>query len=102
MMCREQSVHHVPSRQIESHQLAYGPTSKRLLSVMGIGNVGLQLYLYGLLCHWIDRPSSSDLELVENHVPEALVEDNAYIDVGSELLTSDARVHRLVAVIIVS
>ena len=49
--------------------------------------------------HWA---SSSDLELVEHHVPESLVVHNAKIDVCRELLPGDSRIHRFVAVVVVS
>jgi hypothetical protein len=42
------------------------------------------------------------LELVQNHVPETLVIDNTEIDVGGKLLAGDARIHGLVAVIVVA
>lgn len=57
--------------------------------------------LDGLLRNWVNRACSPDLEFVENHVPQTLVVDHAYVDVCCELLARDPRIHRLIAVIVV-
>ena len=48
--------------------------------------------------HWSRR---SYLELVIDHVSQSLVVDQTDVDVGRELFTSDTRVHRLIAGIVV-
>lgn len=50
----------------------------------------------------IDRAGRPDLELVVDHVPQPLVVDEAEVDVGRKLLAGDARVHGLVAVVVVA
>lgn len=74
----------------------------RLVSVMCQGYVSGGTDLDGLACHWINGACSSDLELVQHHVPQTLIVDDTEIDVGCELLACDARVHWLVAVVVVT
>lgn len=59
-------------------------------------------HLDRLSCDGIDRSSCSDLELVQHHVAQTLVVDNADVDVCSELLTCDAGVHWFVAIVVVA
>ena len=50
----------------------------------------------------VDRPCRPDLELVQDHVSEALVVDNSDVDVRSKLLAGDPGVHWLVTIVVVS
>ena len=59
-------------------------------------------YLDGLARHRVDGTRCAHLELVEDHVSQALVVDDADVDVRRELLAGDPRVHRLVAVVVVA
>lgn len=59
-------------------------------------------YLYRLLGDLINGTRRSDLEFVQHHVSQTLVEDDPEIDVGSELFTGNPRVHWLIPVIVVS
>ena len=52
--------------------------------------------------HGINRPRSTDLELVEDHVPETLIVDNTNVDVRGELLPGDPGIHWFVAVVVVA
>lgn len=62
----------------------------------------MDYYLDGLACYRVHSPRRSHLELIEDHVSKALVVDDADVDVGSKLLPRYARIHGLVAIIIVS
>lgn len=64
--------------------------------------MSVYLYLDGLPGQWINGSSCPHLELVENHVAQPLVVDDTKIDVGSEFLSSDARVHRFISIVVVS
>lgn len=55
-----------------------------------------------LSCQRVDRPCRPDLELVQDHVPEALVVDDSDVDVRSKLLAGNPGVHWLVAIVVVS
>ncbi len=58
-------------------------------------------YLDGLSRKRIHGPGRSHLELVQHHVSQPLVVDHTQVDVRSELLPCDARVHGLVPVVVV-
>ena len=58
-------------------------------------------YLDGLAGDGIDGTCRPDLELVEDHVAQALVVDDADVDVRRELLPGDPGVHRLVPIVVV-
>ena len=58
-------------------------------------------YLHRLSCDRIDRTCRPHLELVQHHVTEALIVYDTDVDVSSEFLTGDARVQRLVAIVVV-
>ena len=58
--------------------------------------------LDGLPREGVDGTGRADLELVVDHVSEALVVHDAEIDVGAQLAAGDARVHGLVAHVVVA
>eukprot|EP00160_Parvularia_atlantis_P019732 Unigene7868_Nuclearia_a/m.24167 Unigene7868_Nuclearia_a/g.24167 ORF Unigene7868_Nuclearia_a/g.24167 Unigene7868_Nuclearia_a/m.24167 type:complete len:339 (-) Unigene7868_Nuclearia_a:1067-2083(-) len=57
--------------------------------------------LDGLLRQVVHGAGRADLELVRDHVPQALVVHHAQVDVGVKLGARDAAVHGLVAVVVV-
>lgn len=59
-------------------------------------------YLDRLACHRIHRTSCSYLEFIQHHVSQSLVVNHAKVDVSRELLSCDAGVHWLVAVVVVT
>lgn len=61
-----------------------------------------KLYFDGLACDGVDWSRRPHLELVEDHVSQSLVIDDANVDIRCELLTGYTRIHGLVAIIIVS
>ena len=60
----------------------------------------LSTTLDGLTSQGSDGTGGTDLELVVDHVTQTLVVDNTHIDVSTELLTCDTRVHGLVPVVV--
>ena len=58
--------------------------------------------LYGLSGQRVDWPCCPDLELVQDHVSETLIVNDSDVNVRSELLAGNPRVHWLVAIVVVS
>lgn len=59
-------------------------------------------YLDWLTGQWIHRSCCTNLEFVKNHVAKSLVVNDANVYVCSKLFSSDARIHRLIAIVIIS
>ena len=56
----------------------------------------------GLLREGMNRSSGSDLKFIVHHVPQTLIEHTPDVNVGIELGSEDARVHRFVSMIVIS
>lgn len=99
------SARRVPSLRNEYHLHVCDPVQPgRPLSIHGRKKEAeaQETHLDRLTSKGIDGACRSYLKLVENHVTEALVIHNADVDVRCKFLASDARVHGLVAIIVVS
>lgn len=97
-------------------EAAVGAVEEAVLDEHGgaVGDEGVALHLAeadaaaalaaleGLLGDLVDGPDAADLELVLDLVDEALVVDDADVDLGLELAAGDARVEALGAVVAVA
>ena len=90
-----------PSHRNGCHQHVYDPAKHDQYLFVGEALAGGTRF-DRLSRHRIYRTSCPDLEFVQYHVSQALVVYDTYVDVCSELLACNARVHGLVAIVIIS
>lgn len=111
-LCRQEG----PTRATDPGVLGVGAVHETILQQEGrtVSNERITLHLsdtdtttlrttlHGLTRERVDGTSRTHLELVVHHVTQTLVVDQAHVNVGGELAASDATVHRLVAVVVVT